>query len=116
MGTIDYLGHSIRFFRLELAEHTTAAVGKLEYPTTQTKICSFLGLCNVCRRFIQNVTRLAASPNEKLIMDRARYFRPLRKKESAAAASLKEALISRPVLVLPQVKGSYTLDTDVCDK
>lgn len=62
-GINDYLGHVIRLNFLELAKDTTDAVEKLEHPTTQSELRSYLGLWSVLRQFIPNFARLAAPLN-----------------------------------------------------
>lgn len=62
--TTDYLAHVIRPSRLKLAKHTTDVVTKLELPTTQSELCSYLGLCDIFRRFVQNVSSITSSPNK----------------------------------------------------
>jgi hypothetical protein len=51
MDAVDYLGHVIRPGRLEVAEKNTAALKETMFRKTQTELKSFLGLCNVYRRF-----------------------------------------------------------------
>jgi hypothetical protein len=50
---IDYLGHVIRPGKLAVAENNTAALRNVPVPKLQTELRSFLGLCNVYRRFFQ---------------------------------------------------------------
>lgn len=57
---IDYLGHVITPGRLQVATKTDETVQTLKYPTTTTELRSFLGLCNVYRRFMSNFARKAA--------------------------------------------------------
>lgn len=49
-----------------IAAHTTNAIMQLEEPLIVIFLRSFLGLCNVLRRFIFNLTRVAAPLNRKL--------------------------------------------------
>lgn len=64
--TVDHLDHVIQTGRPKLAYYTTDAVTKLEHCTSQTELCSFLGLCNLFRWFVPNFVRLAALLNKKL--------------------------------------------------
>lgn len=114
--TIDYLGHIIWPGRLELAEHITDDVAKLEHPSILTELCSFLSLCNIIRRFVPSLAHLAAPINRKLRKDQAKYFVPLDEKKSTSDSRLKGELVRTPVLTLLKSKDQYTLDTDTCDK
>lgn len=64
--TIDCLSHDIRLSRLEVKQHTTEAVLKVNNPTTQTKVSSFLGPCDAFRRFVQSLARLADRLSENV--------------------------------------------------
>lgn len=113
---IDYLCHFMRPGRLELPENTINVVKKLKHPTTQTELCSFLGLCNMYRRFVHNFPCLAAPLNKKLKQDQPKYFGLLNEKDIAAVALVKEASTGSPVLALPGSNEQYTLDTGAGEK
>ena len=61
--TVDYLGHVIRPWHLSVAEKNTAALKVAKHPTTQTELRSFLGLCNVYRRFVKGFSKIAVPLN-----------------------------------------------------
>lgn len=63
---VDYLGNIIRAGKLHAVEKTTEAIAGLKEPSTITKMKSFLALCNVFRRFVPNVSRIATPLNAKL--------------------------------------------------
>ena len=63
---VEYLGHVIRPGRLEVDGTNTASLRNAKPPTAKTELRSFLGLCNVYRRFIQNFTELAHPLNRLL--------------------------------------------------
>jgi hypothetical protein len=58
--TVDYLGHVIRPGRLRVAEKNTDSLRDAPLPTTQTDLRSFLGLCNMYRRFVRHISYLSA--------------------------------------------------------
>jgi hypothetical protein len=57
---VDYLGHIIRPGKLAVSEKNTAALRNAPVPKTQTELHSFLGLCNVYRRFVPRFAAVAA--------------------------------------------------------
>lgn len=63
---INYLGYDIRPRRLEIAGHTTEAIGGLQPPMSTTKLRSIQGLCKVFRRLVPNFARLASPLNMHL--------------------------------------------------
>lgn len=113
--TINYLGHVIRPRRLDISSHTTDAIRGLKALTSLTELRSFLGLCNVFRRFVPNFARLAAPLHQRLKKDQPATFGSLNEEELNSMNSLKNALISPPVLALPNNSGHLTLDTDACN-
>lgn len=77
---------------------------------------SFLGLCNVFRRFVPNFSRIAAPLNKNVAKGQPATFDGLDETEQAAYETLKKALIRPPVLALPQLDGHYIIYTDACDE
>lgn len=81
---INNLRHFIRLRRLEISKPAATAVRKLKEPTTQTEVRSFLGLCNVSRRFVPNVSQAAAPLNKELQKDQLTTFPSLSKSKKDA--------------------------------
>jgi len=59
--SVDYVGYTTRLRKLEETQSGTAAFKHAEYPTTQNELRSYLGSCNIYRRFDNNFA-LIASP------------------------------------------------------
>jgi RNase H-like domain found in reverse transcriptase/Reverse transcriptase (RNA-dependent DNA polymerase)/Integrase zinc binding domain/Integrase core domain/Chromo (CHRromatin Organisation MOdifier) domain/Retroviral aspartyl protease len=113
--TVDYLGHVIRPGKLAVAEKNTKNLRVAKLPTTQTELKSFLGLCNVYRRFVPRFAAVA-SPLTALLRKDVPFHLPLLSDEQVAAFNrLRDALLSPPILALPRANGSYYLDTDASD-
>ena len=112
--SVDYLGHVIRPGKLEVASKMTDALKKALPPTNQTELRSFIGMCNVYRRFIKNFARIAAPLNRKLEKNQPFTFGTITGTDYEAFQELKTKLISPPILALPRHGYKYTLDTDAC--
>ncbi len=110
--TVDYLGHVIRHGKLAVAEKNTAAIKQASYPTTRTQMRSFLGMCNVYRRFVPNFTGVAAPLTRYTSKNGATDLPPPSDEELKSFELLKEALTSPPVLRLPDPEKPYSVDTD----
>ena len=112
--SVTYIGHVIRPGRLEVARRNVIAIERARLPTNQTELRSFLGMCNVYRRFIQGFMKIAALLNKKTGKNQPYDFEILTDAEFAAFEELKRRLVSPPVLALPRYGRKYTLDTDAC--
>ena len=110
--SVDYLDHVIRPGRLEVAMKNTEAVKRFKGPTTQTELRSFLGLCNVSRRFVPNFARTSAPLNAFLKKGCTTELPPFNEEQSAAFELLKKALLSPPILRLPRADLPHSVDTD----
>ena len=113
--SVDYLGHVIRPGRLEVATKNTEVVKCFKELTTQTELQSFLGLCNVYRRFVPNFARTAAPLNAFLRKGCTTELPPFNEEQSAAFELLKKALLAPPILRLPRADLPYSVDTDACN-
>jgi hypothetical protein len=110
--TVDYLGHVIRPGRLGVAENNTTAMRTAPLPRTQTELRSFLGLCNVYRRFVPHLSTLAAPLNALLCKGMPPQLGPIPQDSVVAFNTLRDRLMSPPVLALTRAKGQMWLDTD----
>lgn len=64
--TDDKLGDTIWPVKLSAAAEPTEAINKNSFPGSKTKLRSFLGSCNVYRRFIRNFSGIQISINAML--------------------------------------------------
>lgn len=71
---IDYLGHIIAPGNPHVATGTTKAFKALLYPTTVLELQSFLGLCNVYRRFVTSCAKPDAPLDKKLKKEESFQF------------------------------------------
>jgi len=110
--TVDYLGHVVSPGRLEVATKNTTAITKAVYPRTQTEMRSFLGMCNVYRRFVPNFAHVAGPLNKYLMKGQGSILPEPTEEDSRAFELLKESLTSPPVLQLPDPEKDYSIDAD----
>ena len=111
--TVDYFAHVMRPGKLEVSEKNTAALKGFKEPTTQTQLRSFLGMCNICRRFVPNFARVTAPLNQLLKEGQGHDLEPFDETQRGAFDLLKQPLSDPPVLRLPQKDLPYSVDTDV---
>jgi RNase H-like domain found in reverse transcriptase/Reverse transcriptase (RNA-dependent DNA polymerase) len=110
--TVNYLGHVIRTGKLEVATKYTDALETAKPPTTKTELRSFLGLCNVYRRFVPSFAKVASPLNALLRKGERPELGILTDEQVSAFNALREKLTHPPVLTLPKKEGLFVLDTD----
>ena len=111
---VEYLGNIVPPGQLHVHNKSVDALKNASLPTTKTLLKSFLGMCNVCRRFIKDVAQRAKSLNA---MTHAQVHPDLPNPSDVALAAfedLRQALLAAPVLALPKTKGQIVVDFDAC--
>jgi len=111
---VEYLGHIVRPSQLHVHNKNVDALKHASFPTTKTQLKSFLGMCNVYRRFVKDFAKRAKPLNA---MTRAEVPPDLPNPTDAALAAfddLRQALLAPPVLALPKAKGQMIVDVDDC--
>lgn len=63
---VDYLGYVMTPKQLPIVTKTRDTVRSSKYPTNASELRSFLGLCNVYRRFVIKFSRKTAAENMRL--------------------------------------------------
>jgi len=112
--TVEYLGHEIKPGRLGVMDAHTRALREAHFPTTRTQVRSFVGMCNVFRRFVPNFARMAAPLTDLMGSTALVLVPPATPLQQQAFDWLKEALKTPPVLALPRRGRKYVLDVDAC--
>ena len=110
--TVDYLGHVIRPGLLEVATKNQEAIRKMNPPCTQTQVRSFLGMCNVYRRFVEGFAKIAAPLTKLTTKEYPAKLPPLTEKQVEAFHELKAKLLQPPILRLPKQGLPFSVDTD----
>jgi len=60
---VEYLGHIVRHVQLHVHNKNVDALKHAKFPTTKTQLKSFLGMCNVYRRFVKDFAERAKPLN-----------------------------------------------------
>lgn len=111
---VEYLGHLISPGRVHVHNKNVAALQDATFPTSKTQLKSFLGMCNVYRRFVKDFAKRARPLNA---MTKAEVPPDLPKPTDSALAAfedLRHALLTPPVLALPQAGRDLVVDVDAC--
>jgi RNase H-like domain found in reverse transcriptase len=96
---------------VEVDSSKTAAIREAQEPRTKTSLRRFLGMTGFYRKFISQYAKIAA-PLTRYVKDDIYDHFILDEEGRDAHLSLKEALITAPVLALPQAKRSFVLEAD----
>ncbi|KAL6223443.1 hypothetical protein ACLB2K_006830 [Fragaria x ananassa] len=113
LDKVGFLGHVVSAEGVSVDPQKVEAVSNWKRPTTMTKICSFLGLAGYYRRFVQNISKIAA-PLSGLTKKGVKFEWSDQCEQSFQ--ELKNRLTSAPVLALPDDSGEYVVfcDASVC--
>jgi transposase InsO family protein len=112
---VDYLGHVVTPGKLAVAEKNIDTIRQAKYPQTRTELRSFLGMCNVYRKFVPHFAKKAAPLTELLKKGQPTEFDQLSQDQAQAFKDLSTALTKAPILTLPRDGGKFTLDVDASD-
>ncbi|GBM22032.1 Retrovirus-related Pol polyprotein from transposon 297 [Araneus ventricosus] len=110
---VSYLGHIISSDGVKTDPEKTKAVVDWPRPETVYDLRSFLGLCTYYRRFVRNFSAIAR-PLHKLTEARS-SFNWIEECEKSFN-SLKQALITSPILTYPRTDKEFILDTDASNE
>ncbi|MCG7875094.1 MAG: RNase H-like domain-containing protein [Candidatus Thiodiazotropha endolucinida] len=111
---LECLGHMVSDGRLEPNPDKVIAIRDAPRPETKRQIKSFLGLIGFYRRFVPSFSHVAAA-----LTDLTKKGQPNKIKwgdaQENAFRSLKQALISNPILKLPDFTATFILQTDASE-
>jgi len=110
---VDFLGHVLTESGIEVQPEKVEVVQHWPTPRNLRELRSFVGLCSYYRRFIAGFADIAA-PLHALTQKNA-YFR-WGSEQDEAFRTLKDKLVSAPILGTPRDEGTYCLDTDASDR
>uniref|UniRef100_A0A0A9W4W3 RNA-directed DNA polymerase n=1 Tax=Lygus hesperus TaxID=30085 RepID=A0A0A9W4W3_LYGHE len=106
---VTYLGHRISTAGIQPDLRKIEAVRDFPIPNTVTKVKAFLGLCSYYRKFVKGFAREAKPLTDLTKQDITFEWGP---SQQQAFDSLKEKLISPPILRFPEFTKEFILTTD----
>jgi len=109
---VEYRGHVLRPGRLSVNEKNLKAIEKTVFSRTQTQLRSFLGMCNVYRRFAVDLAKTAKPLNELNSVKLPTRLSPSTPEEQTAFDKSREQLRHPPILAIPRKEGKYIIDVD----
>ena len=109
--SIEFLGHDIGFDWIKPNHDNLSKIEDARHPTTKKEVRSFFGLLNYYRDFIPSFATIAAP-----LSDLTKKGMPNRvswgEVQEKAFVTLQKALLSRPILKLPDYSKPFVLETD----
>lgn len=111
---LECLGHMVSNGRLEPNPDKITSIKNAPRPETKRQVKSFLGLIGFYRRFVPNFSHVAVA-----LTDLTKKGQPNKIKwgsaQENAFRSLKNALVSNPILKLPDFSLTFILQTDASE-
>ena len=112
VAKVTYLGHTISKAGIEVDPSNTEAVRTFPVPKNQRDVRSFLGLANFYRRFCKDFAKIA-NPLNRLLQKNTKFI--WTDQAQAAFDTLKQSLVTAPMLHYPDLNSSFCLTTDASD-
>lgn len=109
---IKYLGYVLNENGWQVDEEKVACIVKFPAPTCRKEVQRFLGMCNWYRRFVENFSKIVA-PLTELTKIKVKFRWTVEAEE--AFLKLKAALVSAPVLAMPDYSKPFSIATDASD-
>lgn len=108
---LKFLGHIVSGQGIHMDPEKVRAIKELKEPTNVTEIRSFIGAASYYRRFVKDFAKIA-EPMTKLTRDKVVF--QWEKEQQKAFDTIKEALMTQPILCHFDPKLPIELRTDAC--
>ena len=95
-----------------MAEAAADAFKTFKFPRTLTQVRSFLGACNVYRRFVKGFAKIASPLTDMKRKDADPDHDNTTAAQIQAFEDLRSQMIAPPILALPLYGRPYMIDTD----
>ena len=114
---VEYLGFDVGAYGIKPSLSKVQAVADWPVPTSVKDVRSFLGLASFYRKFIQFFSEIAAPLTNLTKKGRAEVWSPdvWGAKEEEAFRRLKTAMLTAPVLQLPDFDPEFVVTTDASE-
>lgn len=110
--SIKYLGYVVDEFGLRTDPDKISAILNFPIPTTSREVKIFLGTCSWYRRFIRNFSTIAAPLNRLTSKGKKAPAFCWSAEAEEAFNTLKNALVSAPILAVPDFEKEFTVHCD----
>jgi len=111
----EYLGHIVGRGHVRVKEKNLVGLGRAEPFRTKKDLRSFLGMCNMYRRFVNDYAQVARPLTALTGPKVSDPLSPFSQDQRDAFEELKRRLTSSRILALPRSTGANVLDTDAND-
>jgi len=110
---VEFLGHIVSGNGISMQPEKIEAIRTWPSCRNATEVRAFLGTAGYYRRFIKDFSVIASPLYELLKKDVPYEWTDERQQ---AFETLKDRLMTEPILALPSDTGQYVLDTDASDR
>ena len=111
--SLEFLGHIISAQGVSTDPGKVKTVQLWPTPTNVKDVRSFLGMAGYYRKFVKNFGTVS-KPLTQLLKKNSVFL--WTSTHQQAFQALKQALVTAPVLALPNFQKPFNIETDACDK
>lgn len=113
--SIIYLGYAISRRQLHLTLHAAGGIRGMKPSTSFTKLCSFLGVSNVFKEYVQIIVRIVAQLHQRIKNDQRASFVPLKSDNVQSTYTFQTTLIYPAIFTLNYSGNPMMHNTDACN-